>query len=289
MVNGKLPQKANASSIQVIKTLSALLQDDYTMNELIEVLNKNEREPIFNNSVISKYINTCRFCGFVIPKVQNRYFVAKIPFGLDLTELDVDIINSLCLFVKDEMSSGSVNLINSFFNKIRRFSNKKIARVEKEAFIYSVEVFERAVAKRRMVKMMFKNRDILECVPMSITQKDGKLYFNVWHKKERNIDSERLSAIQMTGRGYVDQFDGNQIVVFKLKGALAKRYEARPNETVTVNSDGTITVTNKNETKEILFSRLLRYDDKCEIIQPKGYREDMKDLINEMLNNYGEK
>ena len=69
----KLSQKKNLSSMQVIKTLQILLQGDYTMNELIEQLNANESEPIFNNSVVSKYINTCRYCGIEIPKIHNKY------------------------------------------------------------------------------------------------------------------------------------------------------------------------------------------------------------------------
>ena len=68
----KLSQKKNLSSMQVIKTLQILLQGDYTMNELIEQLNANESEPIFNNSVVSKYINTCRYCGIEIPKIHNK-------------------------------------------------------------------------------------------------------------------------------------------------------------------------------------------------------------------------
>ena len=88
-----LAQKINASSTQVIKTLNVLLQGDYTMRELIDMLNQNEPEPIFNNSVISKYINTCRYCEFDIQKIHNKDYVAKIPFGLDLSVLDVDLIN----------------------------------------------------------------------------------------------------------------------------------------------------------------------------------------------------
>ena len=86
MANKTLAQKTNTSSIQVIKTLKVLLQGDYTMQELIEILNKNESDAIFNNSVISKYINTCRFCEFDIPKIHNKYYVAKIPFkALDIS------------------------------------------------------------------------------------------------------------------------------------------------------------------------------------------------------------
>ena len=68
----KLSQKKNLSSMQVIKTLQILLQGDYTMNELIEQLNANESEPIFNNSVVSKYINTCRYCGIEIGRASCR-------------------------------------------------------------------------------------------------------------------------------------------------------------------------------------------------------------------------
>ena len=64
--------KRNVSGMQVIKTLQTLLEDNYTMQELITRLNENEKEPIFNHSVISKYINTCRYCGIDIPKIHFR-------------------------------------------------------------------------------------------------------------------------------------------------------------------------------------------------------------------------
>ena len=73
--------KKNLSSIQVLKTLQVLLQGNYTMQELINKLNTNEETPIFNNSVISKYINTCRYCGIDIPKIHNKYFVASMPLA----------------------------------------------------------------------------------------------------------------------------------------------------------------------------------------------------------------
>ena len=288
MANKTLAQKTNTSSIQVIKTLKVLLQGDYTMQELIEILNKNESDAIFNNSVISKYINTCRFCEFDIPKIHNKYYVAKIPFGLDLSAIDIDLIKSMCAYVHDEMSSKSVSAINSFLGKISRFSNKQIARVTKDKLEMSVELFERAVAKKRKVKLLFKNRETIKCVPLNVSKEGETLFFNVFYKNIRNIDYSRLSGIEMTGQSYINPFDdGAQVVVFKLKGNLAKRYEARPNESVEVNSDGSITITNKNENKEILFSRLLRYDDKCELIRPIAYREEMKELINNMLKNYG--
>ena len=287
MTKNKVSQKKNQSSIQVIKTLKALMQGDYTMNQLIEILNQKEEEVVFNNSVVSKYINTCRYCKFEIPKIHNKYYVAKIPFGLDLSILEVDLLNAIQGYVLDEMSSKSAKLVKSFMDKVSRFSNKNISRTEKEYFVMAVELFERAIAKKRKIRLLFKNQEKLECIPLSITKENDKTFFNVFNKKIRNIDKSRLSGIEISGQRFVPPFETEQVVVFKLKGNLAKRYEARENEIVDTNLDGTITITNKNENKEALFSRLLRYDDKCEILIPKNYREDMKDIINKMLNNYG--
>ena len=79
----KVIAKKNNSGIQVIKTLQVLMDDNYTMAELVKKLNMNEKKPIFNHSVVSKYINTCRYCGISIPKIQNRYFIKrKISFDI---------------------------------------------------------------------------------------------------------------------------------------------------------------------------------------------------------------
>ena len=284
---GKVSQKKNNSSIQVLKTLQVLIQGNYSMNELIEILNEKETEPVFNNSVLSKYINTCRYCGMVIPKINNKYYVAKIPFGLDLSVIDVDLLKSLQTYVKDEMSVKCSKYIDAFIEKIDHFSNKQIVKVDKKTFNITVELFELAIAKKCKVKLIFKNRCSLTGIPKCIKEEKGKIYFNVYNKRMRSIELSRLSGVELLGQRYIDPLDGDQVVVFKLSGGLAKRYEARSNEKVELCNDGSIIVTNRNENKELLFSRLLRYDDKCELLQPKIYREEMKILINNMLNNYG--
>ena len=287
MTINKITKKKNNSSIQVLKTLQVLLQGTYSMKELVNLLNQKEEGAVFNNSVISKYINTCRYCGFEIPKINNQYYIAKVPFGLDLSDIDIELLETVQNYVADEMSSRCKGLIDSFCYKIAHFSNKKISAVEKKEFNYTIELFERAKAKKHKVKLIFKNHNVLECIPIDITQQGKKLFLNIFCKKYRSIDAARLSGIKLSGQRYIDPFAGDQTVIFKLSGNLAKRYEARENETVENNLDGTITVKNRNENKEMLFSRLLRYDDKCELIQPKMYRDDMKILIDEMLKNYG--
>lgn len=285
----KLSNKKNISSMQVLKTLQVLLQGNYTMQELVSILNENENEPLFNNSVISKYINTCRYCGIDIPKIHNKYFVASMPFGLELDIKDIDLLERLQNIIRQEMSKKNNKIFDGFIEKINRFSNKKISRVEKATYQISVEMFERAIKEKRKIRLMFKNKAIWDCIPLNIAENKGKNFFHVLaNGYEKMVDTERVSGIEVLSDKFVKNYS-EQVVVFELKTPLAQRYSLRENERLIKPFDGqSITVSNHGEGKEILLSRLLRYDDKCEIINPKIYREEMKEIIDSALRNYGE-
>ena len=76
-------------------------------------------------------------------------------------------------------------------------------------------------------------------------------------------------------------------VLFELKSKLARKYQIRDNEQVLrINSSGDFVITNRFEDKTKLLHRLMRYGDNCKIISPKSYVNDMKQLIDETLQNY---
>ena len=285
----KLSNKKNISSTQVLKTLQVLLQGNYTMQELVTMLNENESEHFINNSVISKYINTCRYCGIEIHKIHNKYFVANMPFGFEFDIKDIDLLERLQNIVKQGMSKKNNRIFDGFIEKLNRFSNKKISRVEKATFQISVEIFESAKIEKRKIRLMFKNKATLDCIPLNIIENKGKNFFHVLvNEQEKMIDIDRISGIEVLSDKFVRNYS-EQVVIFELKSPLAERYSLRENESLVKPFDGkSITISNRGEGKEILLSRLLRYDDKCEILNPKMYREEMKKIIDSALKNYGE-
>lgn len=280
--------KKNQSSMQVLKTLQLLLQDNYTMAELISKLNENENDSIFNNSVVSKYINTCRYCGIEIPKIHNRYFVASLPFGLDLSSRELDLLDELHFAVTNLLPKSSEKVFDTFINNLSKFCNKRIMRVEPKTMEKVFKMFEAAANEQRKVRLMFRAKAVFECAPLGIVEKKGKKCFHVIHKgKEKSISSERISGIEIVEEKFEHKNNGE--VVFRLKGALAERYSLREHEKIVTNElPKSIVVSNKGESKEALFSRLLRYDTCCEILYPVEYREEMKQLLDEMLKNYEE-
>ena len=55
----KIAAKLNISSLQVLKTLLRLFEDNYTISELVTVLNDAEKFPVFNNTVVNNAPRTC--------------------------------------------------------------------------------------------------------------------------------------------------------------------------------------------------------------------------------------
>ncbi len=287
-MKSKVSSKINLSSMQVIKTLQVLMQGNFTMNELVDRLNINEKDVIFNNSVVSKYINTCRYCGIEIPKIQNKYFVASMPFGLDLTSNDIDLLEKLQNVVKQNMLKKYCKIFDDFINKVNKYSNKKIIRVDKNNYKMTLEIFENAVCEHRKVKFLYKNGAEYICSPIKIVENGNKVFFNVSYKnKDKLINSERVSGLSVLSEKFFPRIS-NVTVTYKMKNVLAKRYALRENEKILQRfENGDIVISNNGEVKEILFSRLFRYDDLCEILTPKQYREEFKNILDNTLSNYG--
>ena len=281
--------KKNMSSIQVLKTLKVLLEGDYTMAELIQKLNENEPEAIFNNSVISKYINTCRSCGIIIPKINGKYFVTGIPFGLNFTDSEADLLEYLRSCAKSSLSARANDNFEKTVQKLYKYSNKTLVPIENKTINIAEYIFDRAIQTQRKIKLTLKTKNSLICIPINIEEKDGKLYFHVIHdEKEKNISVNRVAGIEI----YKEKFSQAKVestVIYKLVGNLAKNYNLREDERIVNNSLPEYeTIITYNENIPMLLSRLLRYGELCEVINPENVRTKIKETINATLANYGE-
>ena len=288
----KIAQKINASSKQVFKTLQVLLQGNYTMVELLDKLNANEPEPIFNNSVVSKYINTCRYCNIEIPKIYNEYFVTNLPFGFEIEEDDICLLYKMKKIASETLTKHRNKLFDELITKINRFSKRRVATVEQHSYQLAAELFEQALMEKHRIRLMFKNRVEMECTPLCISEINGKTFFKVYGKnRQHSIDVKRLSGVEILNSKIIADCEieekyTNTVVLYKLTDALAKRYELKYNEELVDKKEDYIIVKNKGDLKDVLLSRLLKYGASCEIISPRHYRTAMQQIIEDMLNNY---
>jgi hypothetical protein len=173
--------------------------------------------------------------------------------------------------------------------KISKFSNKNIVKAERGLLNILFEKFEQAIQDEKKIKLMLKNNLVIECIPLGITTQQKRTFFNIkFENKEKSVAVDRIYGLEILDIKFrTPSYEYNE-VVFEISGALAKRYNMRENETMLEKNLDTIVVLNKGEDKDLLISRLLRYDSLCKIREPINYKEDMKKIINDTLANYGE-
>ena len=288
MQNKQPAVKKNISSMQVLKTLQVLLDGDYSMSEIVEKLNSKEKESIFNSSVVSKYINTCRYCGIDILKIHNKYFVTNIPFGIKLSPEEITLITNLKKTIEANSTKKFYTEFDKAVNKITRYTNKQIIKVEDKVKSITEEPFKKAIQNEQKVRLMLRNKEVIDCIPLEIKQHKGKKYFNILHnKKYKMISFSRVSGLQILNEKF-NEIDSNEEVVFKLSGKLSQKYTLRENEKIiTDHSPEYIIVSNIGETRTLLLSRLLRYGELCEVQSPTSFKEEIISAIDAALANYG--
>ena len=282
--------KKNFSSLQVLKTLQVLLEGDFSMQEIIAKLNENEKEPIFNNNIVSKYINTCRFCGIEIPKIQNKYCVTKLPFGLNLSTSDADLLKHMQDLCKESFSKTINKGFNNFIAKLNKYSNKTILKLERNSINFSFEIFEKAIQEERKIRLHLKNNTTNDCIHKNIITHQKRTFFNIKNENnEKSIAVDKISGIEILNETFKTPNYEQNLAIFEISGPLAERYNLRENEELIKTEQEKIIVSNIGEDKNLLISRLLRYDSLCEVKAPGNYRSEMIKIINDTLANYGEK
>ena len=128
---------------------------------------------------------------------------------------------------------------------------------------------------------------IFKTAPLKVIYKRGKAVLIAYDQKENDYKEFVLENIISVKQKPQKQVKGAPAsVLFKLKGRLAKSYMLKKGEILLETGEDFIIISNKNEDRELLIRRLLRYYDKCEILYPKSCRKRLIELVNEMEKLY---
>lgn len=283
--------KVSISSMRVLQMLQLLFEKSYTMNELMDAMSELTGEAC-TNFLISKYINTCRFCGIDIQKINGKYTLLKIPFGYLFSEDELVLLNRIADYCSSMRASKTVRNINSVITKINQHSDKYYAKVTIPEDDKRVIAFEEAIARNNKVELIYLEGDEeknLVCEPYDITYDDEGLCFIVYDDKDSlRIPFMNVLDIKVTKLKNFQKFS-HASVTFVLKNVLAKRYTLRPEEKIIDEFDpvtGGMSVLNVTEDKQTLLSRLMKYAELCEVRYPIVYRKEMLNIIDKTLENY---
>lgn len=279
--------KVNLASLKVLYTLQLLFERDLSIDELIKYYELYHNE--YNtNFVMSKYINTCRYCGIDIKRINNKYTILNFPIGINFTETELGMFKEMKNCCEKMKSSYLAKNMQNFLNKINRRVERPISPVSTTVITDpNINTFERARISEQKIKIYMKNKTSYICEPVDVTIGEERVVLTIFDGNEsKELNPKDIEQIKILPQRSKQRFIPTT-VLFELKAKLAKKYQIRENEQLLkINNNGDFVITNRFEDKTKLLHRLMRYGELCKILSPKVYVNDMKDLIEKTLENY---
>jgi hypothetical protein len=259
-----MSEKINNASLKVFKTLLSLYGCNLTMEELIDVLDKTGDGP-YNNFVVSKYINTCKSCSVDIQKFDGKYSLVNFPFGEKYTEKESELLCDFVNIIKSLEIDDNDEYIEKLLLKLHLPYFKGGNGLKSSENYRLIRLFDKACVSETDINILFTDRTTKTYSPVQIHYQDEKIYFKVKSgSQEELIEPENVLEIEPLDKSARHGKSQPEVVEFILKGKLAKRYQPRENEIISLfKRNGDIVITNKYEDKDALLRRLMRYDSLC--------------------------
>lgn len=313
MKNVKNPlENLNGSAYRVFETLKFLVKKPASVPEIQHYLESLDNEDIkgYSKAVVYKYLTTLKVVGITLVRKNCKYEVINLPFKINFSENSLNalaILNNASAIIPEKYLSEK---ISEFFYQLKmRYSldfklfEKQATKVGRTLHISkpTIEQSKKLLEYENYCKENFRlqiryynlfgeeKSSIIE--PLDVKFEDRQVCFTAFCTKTNSfleLNINQILEIKQTPLKCSGKLSAST-TVFKLKDKLARRYMLRNDEQVlNVDKDGVVAIANKNEPKDKLYLRLMRYADLCEVVTSKKDKEFMLNLINKTLSNYDE-
>jgi len=283
----------NKSSYYCLLVLKFILANTiFTLDDILLFLEENHHIFIYNETVL-KYIRTLKFVGFKFKKINNKtYQLIELPFKLDLSSNEVDVINKCITHFKNlSIMKNSVKDIR-IFEKISMLIENTVLESKKPVVTdEKLDEFQKfCVEKLRLnIEYRYKNKICYYQVePDELILFDNIIYLKCYNISDKNnmlLEIENIIQVKQTPVKNKFKYSTN-IATLKFSLDIAKSYTIKENEKVIKEDDTGLYIQTVYYDKEMFFKHILRYMDKCEITFPQVLRKEFKEYVEELYQIY---
>ncbi len=297
--------KISNAGYRVLEILKHLIKQPLSPDEMLRYL-ESSTDNLYRKELILKYLNTLKLLNIDIDKTDGKYFIKRSLESINLAENDLSAILFIRKYINTIGHEGFKNNIEEALqivercfsdnivdcikrNKIKPYTPQKSLIIKDE----NVKKFEKYCHDGFWLELEYKNykadnkNGSYKIAPLKVVYKRGKAVLIAYDHKDNDYKEFVLENVIDVKQNPQKQVKGSpSSVLFKLKGRLAKSYMLKNDEMLVDSGEDFIIISNKNEDRELLIRRLLRYYNKCEILYPKLYRQKIIELIKEMEAMY---
>ncbi len=283
--------KSIDSGVKIFIVLEILFNSPKSIEEISEKLLEYNIKA--DKKAISKYLRTIKLFGFDIEKINGKFQVLNSPVQNKQKFLGGDIIFCLLDHFFDDKNIEYRILKRKFRNIFDVENNIKIKELIDENFKYSKTV---ALNIEKINNLIKKNKKEVNAIykekKLKLTIKEIKFAKNgvFLYAKDKGLKDNRYLKLNYIEKIKPDKtrkikFEQKEGINFKIKENLIKNYILKKGEQANYINGETI-ITNCYEDKEEIFSRVLKYGTKAEILTPEKERKQFVKKIKGLIKYY---
>lgn len=256
-------------------------------NKLLEYNIKADKK------TVSKYLRTLKLFGFEIEKINGRFQVLNSPLMIKQKNSGAEIIFLLMEYFFEKENVEYEILKRKFKNIFDVEENLKIKNSIEKTFQLSqsakknLELINNLIKKNKTeINAKYKGKKLKLTIKEIKFAKNGVFLF----AKDKNLKNSRHIKINNLENIKPDKtknlkFKIKEGVNFKIKENLIKNYILKRGEIANYINNEAI-ITNTYEEKEEIFSRLLKYGTKAEILTPEREKRQFIQKLKSLIEHY---
>lgn len=290
---------------RILLVLSALLQKDRSIDELIELLKKDEVTcKSVSRDTVRLTIKTLKSAGCEIlrPAKSNEYKYSLIshPFSLNISDDELKYLSLLINRFSTEIKAQDVFVLNNVINKIISLTHnensvnsiKNSAPLSKINYGIFKQISNPSIIGKKLSITYFSpkfNEEKLDIIPQRISYENGKLYlwcFTFKYNKYSLLDVERIIKINLISAFEKIDTVNSYEVVYKIFGDSVLDFKLDVNEEIIEKTKNYIVV-KANVYQEFWFiQRMLLFGSDFKIISPDFFKQKLIDKIKKIKEWY---
>ncbi len=297
------------SCVKMFALLRLLLEDNADFAKVFKVISETTTTPCKDTRVFSvtlnKYLNTLKLFGLNVRKEKGKYYLVNPPYKLELSTNELKsfiTIKELAENFNDEDSEEFNKFLKSFE---LRFSERTqlLAKTMKSthsadfSFYYSNSAnkidtcskFCREDFKVEIIYYSGKREKKITAKAQELLYRKSQVKLHVLNLNSREplaIPVSKIISIKQLPTKITSNYATNRVIVYGLKGRLAKNYNVRQWEYTNGYQNEWLIVVNKDENEEELIKRILKYGNMCKVFSPADFREKITKTIDDTLKLY---
>lgn len=295
------------SGFKAMLIFSMLVQEPKTYYEIKQAIENNEyMKETVSIDTIRIYMNSLKLAGCEIKKLHEgrtvKYYIDSHPFELKITDSQVESIIKVYNAIAKSIDISDFLILNDFFNKISVYITNEDLKQKLQNLSPINNINNELI--RDLMKYAKNNTEItvlynaknsgkrkeIDIIVDRMSISNGKLYIAGYNSEYHNyseflvsniikIVSVNLQSKKLVSPEFVVRYE-------YLKSDNSSSFIPLENETVEEETDTHIIVEIKSRNKFVIMQRILSFSNRCRVISPQDYKEEILGILKDMKEGY---